>query len=342
MKKEGRDILRERTIVMALVTQLFVAAFSAFLTVGLVSLYDPSAVRDFPDTEIAYVGPGGLLEELEATENLDVREMELQEALDLFRRGEIDGIVEETYTNESGPRTVTLMLPEGEVAATLLVNQIKDVLSNYERDLRIERQDRLEQEVLYVEADVSADIYLGFAYSVLLPLLVATPVFLAGAITGDSISDEINTKSMTLLRASPLSSSEIVVGKLATPVLLAPAQVLLWIFLLGANDLPVANVPELLALSFTLALLLSAASVVMAMLVRREGQTQAVYAVFVLVVGVLSLLLPQEPLNVIARLAVDTPSPATYATMLLYGALALVATGAAFWVADRQFKADRV
>lgn len=342
MKKESRDILRERTIVMALVTQLFVAAFSAFLTVGLVSLYDPSAIRNFPDTEVAYVGPGGLFDELEAADNLQVRQLELQEALDLFRRGEIDGIVEETYTNESGPRTVTLMLPEGEVAATLLVNQVKDVLSTYERDLRIERQDRLEQEVLYVEADVTADIYLGFAYSVLLPLLVATPVFLAGAITGDSISDEINTKSMTLLRASPLSSSGIVLGKLATPVLLAPAQVLLWVLLLGANDLPVANVPTLLGLSLILALFLSAASVVMAMLVRREGQTQAVYAVFVLVVGVLSLLLPQEPLNVIARLAVDTPSAATYATILLYAALALVATAAAFWVTDQQFKADRV
>lgn len=342
MKKESRDILRERTIIMALVTQLFVAAFSAFLTVGLVSLYDPSAVRDFPDTEVAYVGPGGLLAELEATDNLQVRQLELPEALDLFRQGEIDGIIEETYTNESGPRTITLMLPEGEVAATLLVNQVKDVLTNYERDLRIERQDRLEQEVLHVESDVSADIYLGFAYSVLLPLLVATPVFLAGAITGDSISDEINTKSMTLLRASPLSSAGIVLGKLATPVLLAPAQVLLWVLLLGANDLPVSNVPTLLGLSFILALFLSAASVVMAMLVRREGQTQAVYAVFVLVVGVLSLLLPQQPLNVIARLAVDTPSAATYATILLYSALALVATGAAFWVADRQFKADQV
>lgn len=327
---------------MALITQLFVAAFSAFLTVGLVSLYDPSAVRDFPDTEVAYVGPGGLVGYLEDTENLAVRQVDLQTAMSLFRQGEIDGVIEETYTDEAGPRTVTLMLPEGEVAATLLVNQVKDVLSEYERDLRFDREDRLTQEVLYVEADVSADIYLGFAYSVLLPLLVATPVFLAGAITGDSLSDEINTKTMTLLRASPLSSLEIVVGKMATPVLLAPAQVLLWILLLGANDLPVANIPTLLGLSLTLALLLSAASVVMALLVRREGQTQAVYAVFVLLVGVLSMLLPQAPLNVIARLAVDTASPATYATILIYAALALAATAAAFWVADRQFEADRV
>ncbi|MDX1612573.1 MAG: ABC transporter permease, partial [Candidatus Thermoplasmatota archaeon] len=324
-KKEVRDILRERTIIMALATQLFVAAFSAFLTVGLVSLYDPSAVRDMPDTQVAYVGPGDLEPYLATVPNLDVVEEGFEDAVAAFQRGEVDGVIEETYADEDGTRSITLMLPQDEVQATLLINQLKDVLGEYEQDLREDRQHRLSQEVIYVDADVEANIYVGFAYSVLLPLLVATPIFLAGAITGDSISDEINNKSLLLLRASPLSTSEIVIGKLAAPVLLAPAQVILWLMLLEANDLPISNEPALLGLSLVLALFLAAASTMLALVVRKEGHTQAVYALFVLVVGTLAVLLPQQPLNIIARLAVDTADAVTYATLGLYTAAALAA-----------------
>ena len=46
-KRELQVLGREKTIILALVIQLFVAAFSGFLVVGLVSLYDPGSVEGY-------------------------------------------------------------------------------------------------------------------------------------------------------------------------------------------------------------------------------------------------------------------------------------------------------
>jgi len=46
-KRELQVLGREKTIVLALVIQLFVASFSGFLVVGLVSLYDPGSVEGY-------------------------------------------------------------------------------------------------------------------------------------------------------------------------------------------------------------------------------------------------------------------------------------------------------
>lgn len=44
-RKELRSVLDEKTIVLAITIQLFIAAFSSFLVIGLVAMYDPASVR---------------------------------------------------------------------------------------------------------------------------------------------------------------------------------------------------------------------------------------------------------------------------------------------------------
>lgn len=340
--RETRDIVRERTIVMALLTQLFVAAFSAFLTVGLVALYEPASVRELPELDVAYVGPGGFDVVLDEAGNLEVAQLDLPTALARFQEGSLFAVIEETYADAEGQRTVTLLLPEDELATTLVVNQLKDLLTEYERGLRLERQDRLEQEVLYVDSDADQAVYFDFAYSVLLPLLVATPVFLAGAITADSVAEEISTKSLALLRASPASMNEIVLGKLLVPVLLAPAQVLLWIGFLRLNGLPVANVGLVLLIAFALGLVLAGLSIVLAVQVRREGQVQAAYTVVVLVLALASLMLPRDPFNLIALTAVDLVDASVVATLGVYLFAGLACLTLGLWAANRQVRRDVV
>ncbi len=338
--KDLRDILRERSIVLALVTQLFVAAFSAFLTFGLVGLYDPQAIDQFPETDVAYVGPGGFDVYLEDAGNLDVtRPATVADAIQAFQDGDVRAVVQETHNGTEGERNVTIMMGEGEVQTTLLVTQLRDLLRNYERDLREERSDRIEQQLVFVETDADPGVFFGFAFGILLPLLVATPVFLSGAITGDALSQEMNTKTILLLRASPISTFELVAGKLTTPVLLAPAQVWLWILLLQANGIPVQNVGWLLAATGVWALVLAAAGLLVAMAFPRQGHAQAAYTLLVLVVASLSLALPQSPLNLVARLAVGNPSIETFVSLAINAVIAAALFAGAWWAASRRFGA---
>lgn len=339
-RKELRDIVRERSIVLAFLVQFFVAAFSAFLTVGLVGLYDPESGGPTRRADIAYVGPGGFDLVLGDADNLRIHRLDVDVAHARFQSGELDAIVEESYLEADAARTVTLLVPQGEVSTTLLITQFKSLLRDYERELRLDRESRIEQPVVYVTTDANPNVYYGFAYTVLLPLLVLTPVFLAGATAGDGLSQEIQTRTLGLLRSTPLSTAEFVIGKIIVPVTLAPLQVLAWVLLLDLNGLHVSNVLFLLSFTTSLATLLACASVIIALFVRREGQTQAAYALVVLLFFVLSLLLPQDPMNVIGRLGAGAADTLTFVSVGIYAVWGLLLLAAVFELARRRLAAD--
>jgi ABC-type Na+ efflux pump permease subunit len=327
--KDLRDILRERSILASLVVQLFVAGFSTFLSVGLTGLYDPGSVQAFPQAEVGYAGDGGFAAYLEHAPNLSVAATTAQDGLASFRAGHLSAVVEESAPDgPNGTRTVTILMAQGTLQTTLLLTQMKGMLQDYEHDLRAARSDRLGQDVLRVEAPAEGGrvASYGFVYGTLLPLLVLTPIFLCGAIAGDAFVAEVQTKTLLLLRASPLPLNGVLAGKLLVPVALAPAQVALWLGLLRLNGIAVHNWLALLVLSTLLAILLASLGIALASWVRKEGQVQAAYALVVLLLAVASLLLPDDPLNLLALLGSGAMTAASWGT---YGILALAAAASA-------------
>lgn len=338
--KELRDVGREKSILIAVAVQFFIAAFSTFLLFGLTGLYDPGSLTDAPDADLAYVGPGGFDAYLDQP-NLDVEPFTEEGALRSFGSGALDGVVFEHYDDANATRQVTLLLPDGELRAVLLVTQLQGALADYEQDLREARQDRLEQEVVHLDTDVAPERPYGFVHATLLPLLVLAPVFISGAIAGDSFEQELQTKTLLLLRSAPVGPASILAGKLLVPVLLAPLQVLLWVGLLWLNGLPVQNVTWLLGVTAVLALLLSAVGLLVSILVRREHQTQEVYALVALLLGGLSLFLPRDPLNLVARIGAGSAAGSDAWTTGLLAVLAALALVGAVWVAGRRAFGDR-
>lgn len=339
-QKEFRDILRERSIILALLVQAFVAAFSAFLTFGLVGLYDPSSAQGRPDVTLAYTGPGGFDAYLRDADNIVVRAYTLDEARQRFADGNVFGVVEEGLYGTDDARTVTFLLPEADLRSTLIVTQLKELLRDYERDLREDRSQRLSTPLLYVDAESGPPTYYGFAYSVLLPMLVLTPVFLAGAITGDALSQELQTRTLHLLRASPLTPAGILIGKLLAPVALVPLQVLLWIGLLALNGIMIEHLAGLLFLSLALGLVMAGASAALAFLVRDESTTQSAYALVVMLAFTASLMIPRDPLNLVARLGAGSMDAASWTTIGLITATAGLVLAIAAWAADRRLRGE--
>ncbi len=320
-RKELGDLLRERTIVTLLGVQFFIAAFSAFLMVGLSGLYDPGSLAGYPPATVAYVGPGGFDQYLASQDNILVQRMDFNQALDAFDAGSIAAIAHESPEE---PRRITLVVPDGEFQTSLLVNQLKAILVNYEQDLRLSSQSQLSQDILVVDGGPGPGSDVVFAYSILVPLLILTPVFLAGAVASDSFVQELQQNTLSLLRASPAGITTIMIGKLATPILLVPIQALLWIGLLALNGLAIANIPTLLATATIAATGLACLGVMVAMLVRQEGQAQVVYTLLVMIVAAASLLLPRDPLNLITRLATGSLDSSALTTILGVAAFAAV------------------
>lgn len=331
--KESRDILRERSILVALVVQLFIAGFSTSLSVGLSGLYDPGSVGRFPPADVAFEGSPELRDLLAHAPNLRLRAVPQAEALAQFSRGDVDGVVVETQVN--GTRVVSLLLQDGGIQATLLLTQLRDILQGYELQLRLAHQAELVHPVLSVESPPGRSFPFAFVYATLLPLLVFTPVVLSGAIAGDTLVQEVQTKTLGLLRSTPLSVRQILAGKLLVPVALAPLQVLLWIGLFALNGIDIAHIPMLLVVATLGAVLMASVAAAIGMGVERPSQAQAAYALAAITLVGLSLLLPRNPMNLVARLATGSIDTASWMSLAMLAMAAATAGWIGWWAARR-------
>ncbi|OPY48335.1 MAG: hypothetical protein A4E42_00091 [Methanoregulaceae archaeon PtaU1.Bin222] len=84
MKKDLSGLGKERTIVLAILLQLFVALFSSFLMVGLTSMYDPSSLARYSGVkyQVGYVGESPDLRDLlQRSNQFQVYQMDLSTAV---------------------------------------------------------------------------------------------------------------------------------------------------------------------------------------------------------------------------------------------------------------------
>lgn len=334
--KELRDVLRETSLVTAILVQAFLAGFSAILLTGLTALHDPNSIAAAPEADVAYIGEGGFDNYLATADNINVVYLEPDAAVAAFEAGTLDAVIEE---RAGDVLDITLLMPDGEVQSTLLLGQFKQLLLDYEEQLRIDRQDELAHNVVVMDRTIKPDAPFGFVYTTLIPLLVLTPVFLSGAIASDALSQESRTRTLLILRSTPASTLQLVAGKLLVPVLLVPAQVGLWLVLFLLNGFPT---PPLLLMAFaaTLGILLTALGTSVAVWVRDEASTQAAYSVVILVLAFLSVALPQDPLNVVARLATGAATHQTWWTWFGLAGAALAALVGAIALTRRRMRMD--
>jgi ABC-type Na+ efflux pump permease subunit len=330
-RRDVRSLSREKTIVLALLIQLFVAGFSSFLVVGLTSLYDPGSVST-SGVEMAVTGDAqdALLEAADEQEGATAIAFDSEPAAsEAFQQRRVDALLNATYVDSAdggGQRiAVTARIPEGSIRSTLIVVNVREVLSTLERQERLERADNLEDDPVPLPPEADASPYFGFTYTILLPLLLFLPAFISGSVAVDIITEEMERGTLELLRVAPVSLLDIVDGKSLGMVLLAPAQALLWVLLLAFNGISVANVSVILLFVTAVAALVVTIGVVLGVATGKRRPAQLLYSVLTLVVFGAAVVLPEHPATTVAKLAVDSPTLSTYATV--WGTLAVAALG---------------
>lgn len=337
-RRELDSLGREKTIVLALAIQLFVAAFSSFLVVGLVALHNPDSTDGAVTIEVGVAGnASGDLAPVVATG--ESRQVELYDdraaALGAFRNGSVDAVLV-ARGDPSGRTFVEAIAPEGDFRTTLVVVQLRDALAAFERERRADLASRLTRQPVPMPPESDGNPYYGFSYTVLVPLLAFLPVFISGSITADSLAEEIERGTLELLRVAPLSAGEIVDGKALATVALAPAQVALWLALLAINGTPVAHPVPILVLVTALTAVAVAMGATLALALQERRAAQMLYSLGILAAFALATLAPVNPANAVATFAIGSPTTGGYA---LVGASVVVA--AAFYLLARTL-ADRV
>ena len=326
-RRELGSLSREKTIVLAVLIQVVIAGFSSFLLVGLTSLYDPDAAGE--NVEIAVTGEAAdeLVAASTEVEGLEMERYDDRESARVaFGRNRVGAVVH--AESNDGRITVSGAVPRSSLRKTVIVVQLRAVLEELERDERNARSGSLSVEPLPVPPTIDASPYFGFSYTVLLPLLVFLPVFISGAVVVDSLTEEIERGTLELLRVTPVSFAGIVDGKAGLLAGLAPIQVLLWVLLLGVNDISVSNVALLVLLTGALAVVAVGFAAALALAVPVRQRAQLTYSLGALAAFTAAAGLPEHPSTTVARLAIGSASTTTHLHVAGYVATAVVVAAA--------------
>ncbi|HOT03268.1 MAG TPA: ABC transporter permease [Methanolinea sp.] len=335
MKKDLRGLGRERTIVLAILLQLFVALFSSFLMVGLTSMYDPSSLARFSGVKypVAYVGePSDLDELLKKSGQFRVYPMDLSTAVAALGERKLSAVIHvpPTQKDADDPVKITLYSIQNDIQSTIVNVKLKDVFLDYEEELRRVRSERLDLIPVPLEfpESRSGPGFYEFIYGLLIPLLLFMPAVISAALIIDLITEEYQHHTLETLLSTPMTMAEVVWGKITACILIVPLQAGSWLLLLTLNRIPIAHIPQILAqvLSFSLVLVLIGA--LTALYYRERTAAQFIFSTAVVVLMLIVLAFPHNPLNLIALLATGSPVPKQWSilggTLILCGLLGIL------------------
>ncbi|KAB1194337.1 ABC transporter permease subunit [Haloferax sp. MBLA0076] len=307
-RRELGSLRKEKTIVLALAIQLFVAAFSSFLVVGLVSLYDPSAANYQVDVAVTggEAAVNDLIVAIDGESGLAARPYpSVDTAMTAFEERQVDAVVEAS-TGPNGRVHLVATAPDSGVETTAVVVRLRDALRALERTERAERSAFLSTDPLPVPPATESSPYFGFTYTVLVPLLLFLPVFIAGSLVVDSLTEEVARGTLELLRVAPVSFSAVVDGKLLAAGGLAPIQAVAWMALLQLNGTGIDNLAWLFGMVTGLTAVVVTLGATVSITAPDRRIAQLLYSLGVLLVFAGTSLLPLSPANSAARLALGT------------------------------------
>ncbi|MBI5653814.1 MAG: ABC transporter permease [Chloroflexi bacterium] len=303
IKRELRAVLRERTILIAIVIQLFIASFSSALLIGLLSLYDPDSVGVYArlNVGIGFVGaPNHSLIGLMRARGIRVAPFaSLNDAQNAFQRGAIGALVV-APPERAAPVEMQVYLPRAEAQSAMILMVLQDPLKRYENVLREQRGIA----VRYDDLRGLPPTTFEYLYSIILPALMFFPAFVAGSLVVDSLSEEIEHNTLETLLAAPVSLHAIVGAKIAAAILVAVAQCVAWLTLLRLNRIEIQNFALVLILATIIAGMVAVASAFVAIVFKDRERSQFVYSLMVLVGASASYLFDVSPIKTLTRLAI--------------------------------------
>ena len=342
-KKELRGLGHERTIMLAILLQLFIAMFSSFLMVGLTSMYDPAAMSQYSGYKynIAYTGNDSALRGyLDASRDFTVYQMDLSPAVESLKERKLAAViyVPDTAPNAVAPVTITLYTIQNDLQSAIVEVKLKEALLSYERDLRSARADRLTAEPVPVRIPGSqgagANFY-EFVYGLLIPLLVFMPAFISAALAIDLITEEYQHDTLETLTSTPVSFTDIVWGKVLACEILVPIQAAAWLLLLMLNRIAIANIPVILLHVVLASSILTLLGALTALHYRERTAAQFIFSTALVVVVLFILAVPSNPLNLITRLAVGADVPENWLVLAVVGAILVLVAMATQKYAER-------
>ncbi len=333
VKKELQSVTREKTIMIAIIIQLFIASFSSVILVGLMSFYDPDSIglNARISIGVGVIGDAGSpLVGFLRDRNVRVTTFPSpQDAENAFSTGMIDAVV---FTPDDSGSVVEmkLFLPESESLSTMILMILKEPMKRYENYLRRENG----VHIRYTDIKGMPPTTYEFRYAFIIPVLMFFPAFVAGSMVIDSISEELENHTLETLWSAPLSLNTVFGAKIAAALALAVVQCALWSMLLRLNRITIQNLHLVLLLAAVIAAIVTVVSAFTSVYFKDRERSQFTYSLFTLISVGISYFFDFSPIMLLTRLATGDHYTGI-ADVAMYVVLLLALLGAFFYMAKR-------
>jgi ABC-2 type transport system permease protein len=304
--RELKAVRKEKTIMFAILIQFFIASCSSILLTGLMAFYDPDSIGYNSNISIRVGVIGDYQNEfrpfLRERNITVVRFNDTDRAEFAFKSGYIESIVY-LPAPESGIVNMKLVLPEMDARATVALMILKGPLQQYENHLRKQQGIQLRYDDIKGKPSATYE----FLYTIIIPVLMFFPAFVAGSMVIDNVSEEIENKTLATLLSAPVSLNHVFGSKIVASIVIAIIQCLLWVLLLQLNNFTIQNIIPVLIFAIVIAGILSLAAGLVSTLFRDRERSQFIYSIVIVIAAGLSFLFEPSPTGMVARLATGDP-----------------------------------
>jgi ABC-type transport system involved in multi-copper enzyme maturation permease subunit len=304
--RELKALRKEKTILFAILIQFFIASFSSVILMGIMVYYDPETIGQ----NAQYGLDIGLLGDTDSRLGQYLREgnhrvipfREAEKAESAFKSGKLDTIIYLPDDSE-GVVEMKLVLPDMDAQATIVLMLLREPLEKYETYLRA----RDGVSVRYQDVKGKPFSTYEFLYTIIIPILMFFPTFIAGSMVIDSIAEEIENKTLDTLLSAPVTLTRVTGAKIVASLLVGAAQCIAWLILLRINGFPVENAGLILLLSLVVTGIVALIALYVVMLFRDRERSQFIYSLVILVLFSLTYFVSPSPFALMARLATGDP-----------------------------------
>lgn len=309
-KKELKSLGAEKTIILAILLQLFIALFSSFLMIGLSAMYDPDAYTQVSGLRfgVGYTGEDSDLYRLIAENpNFKPYKMNLSEAVQALQERKLAAVVNvpEIKPDQKESVLITMYILRNDIQSAVIEVKLKDIFIKFEDKLRNQWKNRLDYEPVKLRfaRPVAGSTFYEFIYGLLIPLLLFMPAIISAGLVIDQITEEYQQKTIDTILSTPVSLQDLIFGKILACVILIPIQTIVWLVLLTGNGIQIGHLGEILlhVISASTALILIAA--LTALYYDDRTKAQFIFSTGVVILLLLGLSFPGNPFNQIALLA---------------------------------------
>ena len=281
VKKEIASVLRDRTILIAILIQLFIASFSSALLLGMLSLYDADTILRMSGSLIRVGVVNANKDQLAVImggRGVMVTPFDsFPEAETAFYEGRVNAIVD-TPQDADGVTEIKLYLPDSDTFSSLIRMIIQEPLKQYENYLRTQQGIAVRYTDLKGEPSTSFE----FVYSVLLPILMFFPAFVAGSMSIDSLTEEIENNTMQTLLSAPLTVNGMISAKILSVIILSGLQCAAWLLLMQSNGIAIQNAGWVFLLALIVSGITATSAALGAILLKDRERSQFIYALMLL------------------------------------------------------------